>query len=458
MNPPDWDAEAGMWVDAEVVVDETACPVCGRDSCEGDCQGEPQEPNTEPPTDAYRSPEEEHEHRVLSEMERESIRREARRRLEAKERGSRTEPTGIILTDYLATPDDPLFERIEALQVRDTRVMLVSQFKSGKTTLRDNLVRSLVDGDLFLDRYHVSLTPGRVGIIDTEMAPRQMKRWFRDQRIRSTDQVALYALRGLATSFDIRIPEVRSAWAVRFRQMEISYLILDCLRPVLDALGLDEHKDAGVFLVAFDALLEEAGITEAMVVHHMGHSQERARGDSRLIDWPDATWRLVRQDDDPASSRFFTAYGRDVDVPEQRLEFNPTTRHLAVAGGSRRDEKLRGIVDDIAAVIRGKGALSGRAIKSELRGDHPRDAIDDALTAGVRWGVLVVESGPRNSRLYHLPVSECPGVSGQCPADTEKVSVRVSGGFYEAGHSGHTPGLSFTESVSGRPDTPEVAT
>jgi hypothetical protein len=79
-------------------------------------------------------------------------------------------------------------------------------------------------------------------------------------------------------------------------------LILDCLRPILDATGLKEGNEAGVFLVAFDALLKQAGIAEAGIAHHMGHVGERFRGDSRLGDWPDAEWRLVRHDpDDPAS-------------------------------------------------------------------------------------------------------------------------------------------------------------
>src|SRR6187431_819912 len=99
-------------------------------------------------------------------------------------------------------------------------------------------------------------------------------------------------------------------------------------------------RDAGRLLVAFDALLAEAKIGEAMVVHHMGHTNERSRGDSRLRDWPDVEWRVNRKDDDPASARFFTAYGRDVNVEEQELGFDETTRCLTVVGGSRRDSKI----------------------------------------------------------------------------------------------------------------------
>jgi hypothetical protein len=115
---------------------------------------------------------------------------------------------------------------------------------------------------------------------------------------------------------------------------------LDCLRPALDANGLDEHSDVGVFLTAFDALLEEASIPDALMVHHMGHSGERSRGDSRLQDWPDAIWTIVRENENPASDRFFKAYGRDVDLGEGRLEFNPENRHLSYHPGSRGDTKV----------------------------------------------------------------------------------------------------------------------
>ena len=51
----------------------------------------------------------------------------------------------------------------------------------------------------------------------------------------------------------------------------------------------------------------------------MGHTGERSRGDSRLIDWPDAGWRLVKdaEDDDDQHVRrvYFTALGRDANQP-----------------------------------------------------------------------------------------------------------------------------------------------
>src|SRR6185503_6838808 len=128
-----------------------------------------------------------------------------------------------------------------------------------------------------------------------------------------------------------------------------------CLRPVLDALGLNEHTEVGLFLTALDALLREANIPEALVIQHMGHKGERARGDSRLLDWPDVGWTLVREkDDDPASPRFFKAYGRDVDVAEKQLAFDAATRRLSVVGAdeggmSRADARVAAALVDICA-------------------------------------------------------------------------------------------------------------
>src|SRR5439155_26660583 len=134
------------------------------------------------------------------------------------------------------------------------------------------------------------------------------------------DRVDVIALRGRAAAFNIVDPGVRTMWAETLKANDIGYVVLDCLRPILDALGLDESHDTGRFLYFFDALLAEAGVLEALVLTHMGHGNERARGDSRLRDWPDVEWRLVREEEtDPSSTRFLTAFGRDVDVPESKL-------------------------------------------------------------------------------------------------------------------------------------------
>jgi hypothetical protein len=130
-----------------------------------------------------------------------------------------------------------------------------------------------------------------VVLLDFEMDDDTIRQWLRDQQIQNVNGATVRPLRGKASSFDILDPQIRSEWAARLRGHDAA--ILDCLRPILDALGLSEDKDAGRFLNAFDELLSEAGMSEALVLHHMGHAGERGRGDSRIIGWPDATWKML---------------------------------------------------------------------------------------------------------------------------------------------------------------------
>ena len=111
--------------------------------------------------------------------------------------------------------------------------------------------------------------------------------------------------------------------------------IIDCLRPVLDALGLDENRDAGRFLVAFDALMKKPPSADATSGAAHGSRQRTRPRRLPAARLARRDWRLVRENDDPSSPRYFTAYGRDVNVPEGRLGFDAATRHLTYTAGSR---------------------------------------------------------------------------------------------------------------------------
>ena len=166
------------------------------------------------------------------------------------------------------------------------------------------------------------------------------RRWLREQGIKNTHRVHVLSLRGRVGRFDLLDDQVRARFARMIREVQGAVLLFDCLRPVLDALRLSEDKDAGRFLVAFDALLAESGASEAVVIHHTGHSGQRSRGDTRLRDWPDVEWQLIREatggERAAEARRFFKAYGRDVVVPKGLLDYDEETRRVTLAGGSRR--------------------------------------------------------------------------------------------------------------------------
>ncbi|WP_280509083.1 AAA family ATPase [Nocardia cyriacigeorgica] len=320
------------------------------------------------------------------------------RRITVEREGGTVEPPELLcLSDLLEEPDEPLVYRVSGLWPLGGRVLLAAQYKSGKSTMVGNAVRSLADGDLFLDRFETEPV-GKVVLIDTELDPRTLRRWLREQGIRKTASVSVLPLRGRVSAFDILDRSVRSEWVTRLSGANV--VILDCLRPVLDSLGLSEDKDAGKFLVAFDDMLAEAGVGEAMVVTHMGHQNERARGDSRLLDWPDVPWKIVRDENDV---RFFSAFGRDVDVPEGALSFDPDSRRLTYEGGSRKDVSGKALMPDLLALLRAQPGLSGRQIETELmnKGAGQRD-IRAALKSARTDGVVRVEPGQRNALLHYL--------------------------------------------------------
>jgi hypothetical protein len=352
-----------------------------------------------------------HERQVAAKLHELRVVDEARHRLAVERHGNLDPPQLLTLRERLARPRPPTSWRIRDWQPAGSRVVLAAQYKSGKTTLVDNLVRCLVDGDDWLGQHEVTPVTGTVVVLDFEMSADQLDDWLRDQNIVNDDRVHVEPMRGRAAAFDLLDERTLTGWADLLRSRDASYLVVDCLRPILDALGLDEHRDAGRFLVPLDRLLTEAGIPDATVVHHMGHTGERSRGDSRIRDWPDVEWRLVRQDDEPGSDRYISGYGRDVDVLESQLAFNPASRHLTLAGGSRRDAAARAALVDVLAVLKdAREPMTGRGVEMALAGsDHKRDTVRRALGLGIRTEVIATAPGPRRSTLHSLPSAPVRG-------------------------------------------------
>ena len=307
-------------------------------------------------------------------------------------------PEPLSLRELLDESDEPVRWRIETLWPEGGRVILSAQQKSGKTTFVGNVLRSLADGDPFLGKYATEPVQ-RVTVIDNELNRGMIRSWLRDQGIRKPDRVELVPMRGQMSSFTILDAAGRARWAELLRGSDV--LVFDCLRPALDALGLDENHDAGRFLEALDALAAEAGIAEVFAVHHMGHKGERSRGDSRIQDWPDANWRLlptmVDGEPDPAGPRSFWAYGRDVDKAATELAYDATTRRLTdtdagrVKGASR--VQLEETADAIAGWIAQQGTPpTGNALEKAMVAEgHERNLIRTARGLMVRDGRLIEE-------------------------------------------------------------------
>lgn len=343
--------------------------------------------------------------------------REAARKLNATRDRTVAAPTPVSLADLLAQPDDKQAYRITDVWPAGGRVLLAAPYKAGKSTMVGNVVRALVDGGQFLGKFDATPVT-KVVLVDTELDTRMLRRWLREQGISNADAVTVVPLRGAVSTFDITDHATRSEWARQLAGADV--VILDCLRPVLDSLGLSEDKDAGRVLVAFDALLAEAGAAEGLVVTHMGHQNERARGDSRLVDWPDALWKIVRGDDTDEGIRqsYYSALGRDVDVPEGLLTYDTATRRQTYSGGSRKDSTALSALPELIALVRLEpGTLSKNAVEERLKSEHgiSQRTARAAIKKAIADGLIVTSYGPRRAVL----LSPAPGDPFDLPGSSK---------------------------------------
>jgi hypothetical protein len=348
--------------------------------------------------------------KVAEQLEKLEIAAEAKRLFNAKHQPRAGAPVPMSLSELLALPDEPIRYRVDGLLGVGGRILLAAAQKAGKTTLMGNLLRCLVDGGEFLGRHTVEPVEGSVVLLDTELPQRTLKEWLGRQHIRNEKQVIVLSLRDRVTSFDLTDPAVLARWVELLGPLDPGFVILDCLRPVLDAAGLDEKNEAGRFLVPFGEMLGRLGVEEACLVQHMGHTGERARGDSGLLGWADANWKIVRKDgEDDHSARFFSAFGRDVDVPECELGFNSMTGELRAIGGNRKDAAARSAIGVVLDLLREQPGLTGRGVETGLaESDFRRDDIRRALKLAVSEGLVVTGPPTRGGGVPHTLKRSAP--------------------------------------------------
>lgn len=413
--------------------------------------------------------EQRHKREFVSELAREVVRQrvreEAKRILAAERADDAPIPEPTTLPTFLCEDDECETWRMEGLWPANGNVLLVAGAKCGKTTVVGNVVRCLADGDRFLNAYAVEkLLPGEtVAILDYEMPRRKVRQWLNEQGIENPDRVVVWTERGRATQFDVRVDAVRVKWVARLHAAGVKVWVIDCLSPILSALGIEENDNTGVGAVldGINTVAVAAGVDEVLLVHHMGHGPERSRGASRLIGWPDVNWRLIRPKDDrnpnaepdPEGPRYFAANGRDVDVREGRMVFNEANRHLLYVEGGRKRDELTTNIGKLLVVVRDEPDISGRQTEERLKGQAVgRDAARRALSAAVSKG-YVTEVTMGGNKTGHTISSvgrmQIVGMADTSPSDddilsglagAEKVPCATDGCDYGIHPSAHADG------------------
>lgn len=339
------------------------------------------------------------------------VRAAARALVDAEQRA--TEPTPAFdagtLAEVLARPAEPP-HRVDGLIPSEASTLIVAQRKTGKTTLELCLARSLIVGGDFLGRFTVRPIAGRVAFLNFEVSAGQLARWAHDLGI-PDDRLYLVNLRGRRNP--LTHPEDRAALAAALRGQEVETLIVDPFGRAYGGQSQNDSGEVGAWLTDLDYFARgEVGAADLVLSAHAGWNGERTRGSSALEDWADSIITLTRDADDD-SIRFLRAMGRDVEVDEDRLSFDPVTRLLSLTGaGSRKVvakvRHLEDLVPAVVQVVRAAPGITGNKLTTGLReAGHSCQRGDEikAAALAVERGLLRIEPGPRNSKMYHLPLT-----------------------------------------------------
>ncbi len=296
------------------------------------------------------------------------------------------------LAELLHRDPDPPF-RIEGLLPAHGNLVVSAQNKTGKTTFILNLARSLLTGKEFLDFFPVRRIKGSVGVWNYEVSAAQFSRWANES---GTDPERLYVnnLRGRPSPLT---DPVRRAEAVRrLREHDVQVLIVDPFGRAFTGVEQNSNSEVQRWLDDLDVFAHEAGIESVILTTHAGWNGEHSRGASALEGWPDAIITLTRND---AEVRFMRAEGRDVDVPEDALAFDPSTRRLTLTGeGSRSLATARAAADRLEPAVLdalAEGPLRAGQISHRLReqGFSHKDAARVRAVESLLAQGLVTKSG-----------------------------------------------------------------
>lgn len=380
----------------------------------------------------------------VSELAQDMRVREAAKALLAFERAAANpaEPFDAgTLGELLARPADPPM-RVQGLIPSDASALLVAQRKTGKTTLLLNWARALVFGSPLLGHLETRPIEGNVGILNFEVSAATVARWADDQGI-PHDRLVVVNLRGRRNP--LTAGEDRERLAAYLREHDVQALAIDPFGRAYSGTSQNDPGEVGKWLVDLDTFARsEVGASDLLLAAHAGWNGERTRGSSALEDWADVIITMTRDQDDE-TQRFLRAIGRDVELDEDRLDFDPITRTLTLAGiGSRAKVKAEGKTAELAVLVvraaREQPGLSYSAAENLIRGmeDNPgfrNGDVSKAARFAAERGQLHIGKGTRGG--VSLTVLECtsptspdlsPGPLSTSPTSPYRGEVEVGTG------------------------------
>ena len=318
-------------------------------------------------------------------------REEAKKRLDAEKSVSGYKALDIQgLDKLLEVPDEPIQWRIKDLMQVGHNVTMAARYKVGKTTMVTNMLKSLVDGDLFLGEFYVRKVTRPVVVFNHELSDAQFTAWLRKAGIVNTHMIIPVNLRGKGLYLQ---DEEAADWAIEIlKKYNAEIWIIDPLQAALRG-TVNDDMVASDWIAAADRVKAEAGVSELFLVTHTGHlskadengmsSNERSAGSARWSGWPDALWSYTL---DNEGIRYLSAEGRDISVSERAMKFDEKTGKLTSQGEKtgRIDNKFNKPYVDLMTLLKANPdkTYSRADLTAELRKNNKfiTDAIRDATS------------------------------------------------------------------------------
>lgn len=332
------------------------------------------------------------------------------------------------LGEILQRPAEPPY-RVEGLIPNEASALIVAMRKTGKTTLNLNLARSLILGNEFLGKFGVRPINGNVGLLNYEVSAAQIARWAHEVGI-PHDRLCIVNLRGRRNP--LGNDDDKERLATWLRDHDVESLLVDPFGRAYTGVSQNDSGEVGAWLADLDRWARgDAGVLDLVLAVHAGWEGERSRGASALEDWGDTIITMTRKkaddDDGDDGHRYLRAEGRDVDLDEDQLQYDPATRLLSLTGfGGRKKASVTSRVEKLIPVVVGyvesNPACSQRDMESGLphRSTDVRKAAEMAAARGLirrtsigngfshmpaEWGVLGADRQVRPATESHL-VSE----------------------------------------------------
>lgn len=243
---------------------------------------------------------------------------------------------GVMTPDEMAaaSKDTPKM-RIADLLPDSANLLLCAANKCGKTERLIEVNDSLLTGNPFLDEFEVA-TPldGNVLYLNYEVNGAQFSEWQQDMAI-TNKRFLTINLRDYAT-----VPILSDGgaeWLVNMCVMhDAQVLVIDPAGRAMTAAGCkDENSNDEIkqFTSRLDEIKAQANLHHMILGIHANreHFPVRPRGADAWGGWFDVQVSMrLKNKGDLGGPRLFSAYGRDVEVPEQELDRDVSTRRCTI--------------------------------------------------------------------------------------------------------------------------------